>query len=332
MLIKDIDHHYTLIERLTRQREGNQLCASMGKIINELTGANYIKLHFINNASNDLSTTGDDLGNDQNMLSCKLNQIDMEIIKNLDTDTFDCENPFIKHNNYTVMPLYSDLSVLGIIITDKDVPEKNKALLKATLRIFVNQYTLINFCMKDALTGLFNRQAFDKIMKRLIDGKSMPSRRTKDTPGDWYFAIVDIDHFKQVNDKFGHIYGDEVLLLFSQIMNQSFRDDDLLFRYGGEEFAIALRNVDDTTSVQALERLRYNVENFNFPQVGKVTVSIGFTSIKANNMLTSITDAADKALYFAKENGRNQIHHYEQLVNNGSIVPTDYASQDIELF
>jgi len=329
---KDIEHHYALIERLTHQREGNQLCAAMGQIINELTGANYIKLHFINNESNDLSTTSDGLDNEQSLLSCKLNKIDLDIIKTLDTNTFDSEHPFIPHKAHTVMPLYSDMSVLGIIIINKEVPEKHKALLKVTLRIFVNQYTLINFCMKDALTGLFNRQAFDKIMKRLIDGKSMPSRRTKDAPGDWFFAIVDIDHFKQVNDKFGHIYGDEVLLLFSQIMNQSFRDDDILFRYGGEEFAIALRNVDEGTSNQALERLRYNVENFDFPQVGKVTVSIGYTSIKANNMVTSITDAADKALYFAKENGRNQIHHYEQLINNGSITATDYASEDVELF
>lgn len=328
----DIAYHYALIETLTTQREGHKLCAAMGKIINELTGAHYIKLHIANDSSNELSNSDSGTDEEGNILSCSLSEDDFKIIDKIDPKAFNPKGPFLKQGNYTVVPLYSDQSILGMILFDTDVPEENKALLRMTLRVFINQYTLINYCMKDALTGLFNRQAFDKIMKRLIDGQDMPHRRHNDTSGNWFFAMVDIDHFKQINDRFGHVYGDEVLLLFSRIMNQSFREDDLLFRYGGEEFAIALRNVDEDTSNLALERLRKNVEQYDFPQVGKVTISIGYTSIKENNMIASITDAADKALYFAKEHGRNQIWNYDQLIQNGSIAVSDYASEDVELF
>ena len=154
----------------------------------------------------------------------------------------------------------------------------------------------------------------------------------REPQGDWYFALLDIDHFKKVNDRFGHIYGDEVLLLFSQIMNDTFRDDDLLFRYGGEEFAIALRNVNDQSSNIALERLRSNVEAFEFPQVGKVTVSIGYTCVKPVQMISTLTDAADKALYFAKEHGRNQVCSYDQLLKKGRLTVQDFSKQDVELF
>lgn len=328
----NIQQQYALIEQLTRQREGNQLCTCMGNIIHELTGSSYIKLHIINSEPNDLSAANDPPDTSSPLLSSVLTEQDLKIIKGIDPNLYNIEHPFVRHDNFTIMPLHADTSILGMILIDKEIPQQHQALLKVLLRIFVNQFTLINYCMKDALTGLLNRQAFDKIMKRLIDGQEMPGRRKDDKPGAWYFALADIDHFKNINDQFGHIYGDEVLLLFSRIMNQSVRGDDLLFRYGGEEFAIALRNVNGETSNAVLERLRRNVESFSFPQVGKVTISIGYTCIKSNNMISTITDAADKALYFAKEHGRNQTHHYERLVENGQLNPASYDSQDVELF
>ena len=328
----DIQRQYSMIEQLTRQREGSQLCANMGDIIRELTGSSYIKLHIINSDPNDLNAANEDPAVAENVLSSALTDDDLQIIKSVDPNLYNFDHPFVRHNNFTIMPLHAESSILGMIMIDKDVPQQHQALMKVLLRIFVNQFTLINYCMKDALTGLFNRQAFDKIMKRLISGQEMPGRRKDDKPGDWYFALADIDHFKHINDQFGHIYGDEVLLLFSRIMNQSVRGDDLLFRYGGEEFAIALRNVNGETSKTVLERLRRNVESYSFPQVGKVTISIGYTCIKSNNMISNITDAADKALYFAKEHGRNQTHNYERLVESGQLNPTTYDSQDVELF
>lgn len=328
----DLAQQYTMIENLTRQRDGNKLCAIMGDIIHKLTGAKYLKLHIVNDGGNEVSAANDNPIENTGFLSTSITEEDLQLIQSVDHQRFDAESPYLAQSGFTVLPLYDDASILGMILIDKDIPEQHKLFIKVLLRVFINQYTLINYCMKDALTGLFNRQAFDKIMKRIIDGQEMPSRRKDDAPGDWYFALIDIDHFKQVNDQFGHIYGDEVLLLFSRIMNQSFRGDDLLFRYGGEEFAIALRNVNNDTSNLALERLRNNVEKYDFPQVGKVTISIGYTNIKPNIMISTITDEADKALYFAKEHGRNQTHHYERLIQNGLLSANSYDSQDVELF
>ena len=329
----DLAQQYKMIENLTRQRDGNKLCAIMGDIIHKLTGAKYLKLHLVNEGGNEISAANDNPIESSGVLSTSISEEDLQLIQSVDYQRFDAESPYLAQNGFTILPLYDDASMLGMIIIDKDIPEQHKLFTKVLLRVFINQYTLINYCMKDALTGLFNRQAFDKIMKRIIDGQEMPSRRKDDAPtGDWYFALIDIDHFKQVNDQFGHIYGDEVLLLFSRIMNQSFRGDDLLFRYGGEEFAIALRNVNNDTSNRALERLRSNVEKYDFPQVGKVTISIGYTNIKPNIMISTITDEADKALYFAKEHGRNQTHHYEHLIQSGLLSANSYDSQDVELF
>jgi diguanylate cyclase (GGDEF)-like protein len=142
---------------------------------------------------------------------------------------------------------------------------------------------------------------------------------------------MDIDHFKQVNDEYGHLYGDEVLLLFSRLMTKSFRHYDLLFRYGGEEFVVVLNNTDLETALTILERFRITIENYNFPQIGRKTISIGVTEISDQTMLSNVIDRADKALYYAKKNGRNQVCCYEKLVGAG-LISNKTATEDIELF
>ncbi|MXV13635.1 GGDEF domain-containing protein, partial [Xanthomonas sp. LMG 8992] len=110
---------------------------------------------------------------------------------------------------------------------------------------------------------------------------------------------VDIDHFKRVNDTFGHLYGDEVLLLVAQLMQRAFRQDDLLFRFGGEEFVIVLRGVDRDTAVSLFERFRLAVAEHVFPQVGQVTLSTGIVELTHGRLLSEMLDEADKALYWA---------------------------------
>jgi diguanylate cyclase (GGDEF)-like protein len=157
-------------------------------------------------------------------------------------------------------------------------------------------------------------------------------RRTDDRPKASCFAIMDIDHFKLVNDEYGHLYGDEVLLLFSRLMTKSFRHYDLLFRYGGEEFAVVLNHTDLETALAILERFRITIENYNFPQIGTKTISIGVTEISNQTMLSNIIDRADKALYYAKKNGRNQVRCYEKLAAGGLISGDKTTAENIELF
>ena len=144
--------------------------------------------------------------------------------------------------------------------------------------------------------------------------------------------MVDVDHFKRVNDQFGHLYGDEVLLLLARILQESFRHQDRLFRFGGEEFVIVLRALSEEEVSIALERFRARVEAHAFPQVGTVTVSVGYTGIGASDTLPEIVGRADDALYGAKEGGRNQVRSYEQLLACGQVAPREKPDSDIELF
>jgi diguanylate cyclase (GGDEF)-like protein len=135
-----------------------------------------------------------------------------------------------------------------------------------------------------------------------------------------------------VNDTFGHIYGDEVLLLLSQLMKNTFRPSDLLFRFGGEEFVVIVQTENQKISADIFERFRIAVEKYNFPQVGQITISTGATRLMAEHAIASeIVGRADQALYLAKENGRNKLFLYEDLIKNGHLKKTIVVG-DIELF
>jgi diguanylate cyclase (GGDEF)-like protein len=200
------------------------------------------------------------------------------------------------------------------------------------LQIYQNFTGLINDNERDTLTGLLNRKTFEYKINKILEYMQNTAKRKNDKTNQLhYLAIFDIDHFKRVNDEFGHLIGDEVLLLFSQFIVQKFRSTDPLFRFGGEEFVAVFECASHADILNILERFREKVENFNFPQVGKVTVSAGYTDISANDASTSLIDRADAALYFAKNNGRNQVSHYEQLVAQGALQESKKEG-DIELF
>ena len=131
--------------------------------------------------------------------------------------------------------------------------------------------------------------------------------------------ILDIDFFKRVNDEYGHVAGDEVLLRLSQKMKQDFRYTDLLFRFGGEEFVIILEPIPSAMAQATLERFRKNIAEYQFPLVGATTVSIGYAKITENDFPATILGYADKALYFGKEHGRNCVYNYEALIESGEL-------------
>jgi diguanylate cyclase (GGDEF)-like protein len=207
-------------------------------------------------------------------------------------------------------------------------------LLGKLLQVYGNQTLMLSRSELDPLTGLYNRQTFDERIRRVLQ-RAARQRRAADGSGaaSTCFALFDVDHFKQVNDQYGHLYGDEVLTLLARLMMKSFRHEDLLFRYGGEEFAVVLANATLEIAASALERFRATVEAFTFPQIGRKTVSIGFTALGVDGSgVEQAVMCADKALYYAKHNGRNQSHCYELLVAEGKLEAVTQATGTVELF
>ena len=118
---------------------------------------------------------------------------------------------------------------------------------------------------------------------------------------------------------------------FAQQMQKIFREDDWLFRYGGEEFVVILKNVAADMIEEILHRFRAHIESYHFPSVGQVTISIGATQLDASQLQSEIIDRADNALYYVKEHGRNNVALYENLVEQGKLQALVNES-DIELF
>ena len=213
-------------------------------------------------------------------------------------------------------------------------------VIHGVFHIYCNYQSLLDYSERDALTGLFNRKTFDEQFTRYAfaiaphEAHSMEKdeRRhdSNDEPKGHWLAVVDIDHFKQVNDRFGHLYGDEVLILVANILRSCFDAKDRVFRFGGEEFVVLLRSVSLANARKALERLRHDVESYEFPQVGRITVSAGFAAM-GTGAPVEVLGHADQALYHAKEHGRNQTWYYGDLITQGLLAP-QVNSNDIELF
>jgi diguanylate cyclase (GGDEF)-like protein len=155
----------------------------------------------------------------------------------------------------------------------------------------------------DPLTGLNNRAAFDKSIEQEID---LATRHDNTLS----LMMLDIDRFKQINDNYGHIVGDAVLKSFADCIMECMRRSDIVFRYGGEEFAILLRNTQISGAKLLAERMRMAVENMKFDYNNiklNVSVSIGLAELKNGEDRLLLLERADALLYKAKENGRNRV-------------------------
>ncbi|WP_284380800.1 GGDEF domain-containing protein [Litoribrevibacter albus] len=227
-------------------------------------------------------------------------------------------------------PLASVNGLHAVLIVDRKAQIQDEVFLNFIITVYCNQFNLVEACSYDALTGLMNRGEFDKKLYQLLDNHGQSNRRNEAVNS--CLALLDVDHFKQINDRFGHLYGDEVLLLLGQQLPKVFREDDWLFRYGGEEFAIILRGVTEDQCEAILERARSAIEAYCFPQVGKVTVSIGYTYVDQIETSSGLISQADAALYYAKSNGRNQVQRYQALIDQGALEKGSEVVGDIDLF
>ncbi|HYG54467.1 MAG TPA: GGDEF domain-containing protein [Burkholderiales bacterium] len=178
----------------------------------------------------------------------------------------------------------------------------------------------------DPLTQLANRRSF-------YSDVSAGLRRWAKAPGLHFIAVADIDHFKQVNDTYGHLFGDEILIHFARLMRRTFRAGDLLFRFGGEEFVAVYGVKRGEEGARPLERFRAAVAGYAFPGDRTVTASIGFVAIGDGSVpATTLIDRADRALYHAKAQGRNRVCSYEELLAAGAIAADKPPASEATLF
>jgi diguanylate cyclase (GGDEF)-like protein len=152
----------------------------------------------------------------------------------------------------------------------------------------------------DRLTGLFNRRRLDEVLEEEMI-------RCRRYAQEFAVIIMDIDHFKRVNDSYGHHLGDTVLQAMAQILRERTRDADALARLGGEEFVIVCRHSSIDAAVETAERVREAIAAHAFPGVGFATASFGVAACCEGETTESLLERADAALYRAKGSGRNRV-------------------------
>lgn len=178
------------------------------------------------------------------------------------------------------------------------------ARVQSTLRFREQLEQLKEMSLKDGLTGLYNHYFLIELFEKELT-------KHERTGQDLGFIMVDIDYFKKVNDDYGHQAGDTVLKKLSNLLTKSVRHGDVVGRYGGEEFGIVFTNASKDDVIRACERIRNRVENYIFSTTEadiRTTVSLGCCHKEAHKKLScqEMIQYADKALYSAKRNGRNQ--------------------------
>lgn len=214
-------------------------------------------------------------------------------------------NPFQLSTEILVVCAVIDITL------QKQMDERMTHLAK---ELEVANKQLEQLALIDKLTNLFNRRAFDEQV-----AKQFQLMRRLGYPIS--VVMIDIDYFKQVNDKFGHIVGDEVLKNFADQLNKLARDTDIMARYGGEEFAVILPNTNKEGALVIAEKFRIAIRTHNINH-GKLTISVGVSTMipdkligkKDANQISQLISNADQALYFSKDNGRNRTTHFSDIV------------------
>ncbi len=180
-----------------------------------------------------------------------------------------------------------------------EVNKANKVISKLTSQVkHLEEKTNL-----DALTRVFNRRALSSYLDNICSNKKPPF--------NMHLLILDIDDFKKVNDTYGHIAGDKVLIFIANVLKKTLRDGDKIFRYGGEEFVIVLNRIDNDRCIKISNRfiklIRENKLIYKQDKLN-VTISVGSTKFIQDDSPDSFIERADKALYKAKANGKDQLY------------------------
>ncbi len=207
-----------------------------------------------------------------------------------------------KINYFFIWKVIIFVSVFFVFIVywNRKLIKANSLLKQAQTYIEEKNKELKQLALTDNLTKLFNRRKLEELIRNEID-KSRGENKT------FCLSILDIDHFKEVNDKHGHQKGDSVLVDFSNLIKDNLKTTDYIGRYGGEEFIIIFpeSKIDDV--YKTVEELRLKISHYNFHTIGNKTASFGLTLSQEGDTMESLIKRADNALYEAKESGRNKV-------------------------
>lgn len=222
---------------------------------------------------------------------------------------------FINGRSWIGIPLISHDNILGVLVLEHSEAniyqdtEVNMAIAFASqASIAIENAKLFGeiklLAVTDPLSGLNNRRYFFELSEKTYEEAKNDNRPLS-------VIMLDVDHFKKVNDRYGHDVGDTVLKAVADVCKSSLRKEDILGRYGGEEFCITLKNTNLKEAEQVASRIRTSIENLEIEVndiVVKITVSLGINELRDNHLdFRQILREADNALYKAKENGRNRV-------------------------
>jgi len=182
-----------------------------------------------------------------------------------------------------------------------ELAQAQRELLSAHHRLKRREEEIRALSQTDPLTGAANRRRFDEV----IAAEYARSRRYG---GEFALVIADIDHFKRVNDEFGHDVGDTAIRAFALVIQGQIRRTDLAARFGGEEFVVLMLETDTERALHCAERIRTRFEQETIPPIPRpVTASFGVTTLEPDDTVMSLFKRADNALYRAKDSGRNRV-------------------------
>lgn len=316
---------------MIKQREQLALETSFARTVSRLTDAKTLMLYRLKKANHETSAVPILRFVASELVTLQPSQIkpfslssNPAIAERLSkTNVADMFKSAAEHNHELILPLRganTEISVFCRIENASDDPNTHRVLTQL-LEFYQHFLSLLDDNERDNLTGLLNRKSLPAQLAKIQRTLNNRHRRNADTmAGNYYLAITDIDHFKHINDTYGHIYGDEALLQFANLMRESFREYDQLFRYGGEEFIILLHNAGAKQAQAALDRFRNKVSCHPFTHTGQIQTSVGFTVIQGHDLPEEAIGRADLALYYAKEHGRNQVRSHEELLSQGLLT------------
>jgi len=218
---------------------------------------------------------------------------------------------FFKSHHYKRIVVVDETNTILGIVTQKDLIARTYLKWSQLVNEHFHQFEELTqilekknqhlslLATKDTLTAINNRHMFTELFTK-------ESATAKRYGSELSLLMLDLDYFKKVNDTYGHNIGDFVLKTFTSIVTDLIRDADSFARWGGEEFVVLLRHTSCKQAFEVAEKIRKAVENHDFGQAGKITCSIGTTSVQGDDTLAEVIERADKALYTAKGQGRNR--------------------------
>ncbi|WP_347353772.1 sensor domain-containing diguanylate cyclase [Acetoanaerobium noterae] len=225
--------------------------------------------------------------------------------KNNNSTIYEVNSRAIKDENGNSINLVSIIrDVTQKVILEEVLEAREKQYKELAKELERKNISLSERVSIDNLTGIKNRYYFDERIKEEVD----LAKRQK---ASFSLLLFDLDHFKLVNDNFGHDVGDKVLKRVTDAVSKIIRSYDIFARWGGEEFVVLMPNTTEAEAVPAAEKIRKTVEDISHPDIEKITISIGIAIWEADDDVDQIFVKADKALYTAKNQGRNRVIVYK---------------------